>query len=148
MSALKSIKNKQLDKRFLAFRGLLATEIPSQGWIRLIRDALGMTGNQLASRAGISQSTLAQTEKREVEEKVTLQNLKKLAEAMECEFVYAFVPKKPIEQIIKNQAQQKAKILLNQVQGHMELEDQAVKGPVEERVALLAQKLIDTNRVW
>ena len=42
-------------------------------------------------------AAIAQAERGEAKGKVTIETLKRMAEAMECEFVYAFVPKKNIQ---------------------------------------------------
>jgi DNA-binding transcriptional regulator YiaG len=46
---------RHLDKRFAALRPLAKSARPPKGWLRAIRDALGMTTAQFASRLGVSQ---------------------------------------------------------------------------------------------
>jgi len=70
------------------------------GWIKYTRSVIGMTLNDLAKLAGLTLPTVAQAERREAEGKVTIDTLKKFAEAMGCEFVYAVVPKEDISDLI------------------------------------------------
>jgi len=70
----------------------LVVERPPQGWARAIRDALGMTKSQLARRMGVSSSTVAELERSEVRETITLASLRRLAKGLDCRVVYALVP--------------------------------------------------------
>ena len=99
---------------------------PPEGWLRTVRKALGMTGPQLAGRLGISKVQIAKTEKREIDEGVTLQTMKKMAEAMNCRFVYAVIPHQEIEQVIKEQATKKAKARVKAADTQMAFENQAL----------------------
>ena len=56
---------------------------PKVGWIRAVRDALGMTGQQLASRLGVTWQSMADLEKSEAAGTITLNSLTKAAAAME-----------------------------------------------------------------
>ena len=47
--------HEQLDKRFSKLRPFVQVARPSRGWIRAIREALGMTTGQLAKRLGVQQ---------------------------------------------------------------------------------------------
>ncbi|HZZ37352.1 MAG TPA: helix-turn-helix domain-containing protein, partial [Caulobacteraceae bacterium] len=52
---------------------------PPKGWLRAVRDALGMTTKQLARRLGVSQPRVVALEKGEVDESVTLTSLRRAA---------------------------------------------------------------------
>jgi predicted DNA-binding mobile mystery protein A len=118
------------------------------GWISYMRSALGMTLSDLSRRVGLSLPTVAQAEKREAEGKVTLSTLKKLAEAMECDLVYSFVPKKELKTFIHEKAYEKATKSLIDADLHMKLENQKVDGAMEERINRLAKKLIEKGDIW
>lgn len=113
-----------------------------------MRQALHMTLKQLAARAGVTTSTIAQAERGEAAGKLSLATLKAMAQAMECEFMYAFVPKSDIASVMKKAARQKAKRLLTSADVHMTLEDQGVKQSMEERIELLAEKFFKKGDVW
>ena len=57
---------------------------------------------------------------------------------MDCEFVYAFVPKSSIKTTLKEQALKKAKRLLAEADTHMTLEDQRVEQDMKTRIERLA----------
>ena|SRR6185369_5815153 len=118
------------------------------GWIRQMRHALGMTLSKLGTNCGVSTSTIAQAEHRESEGKVTLETLRRAAEAMNCEFTYAFVPKSSMSEFVHRRAYEKAKRILQKADLHMSLEDQKVVGDIEERIERLAKKLVDEGKVW
>lgn len=118
------------------------------GWIKYTRSVLSMTLKDLAKRAGLSLPTIAQAERRESEGKVTIETLKKLAEAMNCEFVYAFICKDEINEFIQQQAFEKAKQIILKADTHMSLEDQQVDEDLELRIELLAEKLMAKGKIW
>ena len=61
---------------------------PKQGWISAVRRALGMTAKQLAERVGLSQPRIAKMELNENNLKIS--TMKKIAEGLDCDFVYGF----------------------------------------------------------
>lgn len=137
---------KQIERRFRDFDpGLFKTE---QGWIRQMREALGMTLSKLGKVCGVSTPTIAQAERREANGKVTVETLRKAADAMNCEFIYMFVPKSEMATFIEQKAYEKAKRILTSADLHMSLEDQKVKGDLEPRIQRLKKKLIDEGNVW
>ncbi|OFZ83433.1 MAG: hypothetical protein A2583_09915 [Bdellovibrionales bacterium RIFOXYD1_FULL_53_11] len=120
----------------------------STGWIRYMRQSLGMTMKILANRTGLSIPTIAQAEKGEIAGRITIGTLEAMAKGMNCDFVYAFVPKTNIDKMIKNEALTKAKRILSNADTHMTLENQRVKQPFEERVRALAGILLKKGDVW
>ncbi len=113
-----------------------------------MRNALSMTQKNLAKLLNSNIATVSQTEKRETTGKVTLDTLRKIANAMECELIYAFVPKKEIKSILRQKALEKAEIIVRQADTHMTLEDQKVENSLRKRVERLADKLIAKGDVW
>ena len=148
MKRLDDLAMAQVERRLKAIRAALGLAKVKPGWIQFTRHALGMTLEKLAERAGVSKTTAAQAERGEVHGKLTMDTLKKMATAMDCEFIYAFVPKDPIKDLLKKHAVLKAKKLLKQADTHMLLEDQQVKLSIDERVSLLAEKLLQKGDVW
>ncbi len=135
---------KNLDKRLSLLTNADALARPPRGWIRAIREALGMTTAQVAQRLGIAQPSVIRLEKAEASKAITLETLERAARALDCTLVYAFVPRKPLEAIVQERAREAASESLRTVSHTMALEDQRV-GQDEERAQLerLAQKLID-----
>lgn len=100
--------------------------IPKGGWIQVIRKILGLSSYQLAKRLGCTQSNVMAFERREKERTVSLEALDQVASAMNCRCVYFFIPNKPFDQILKEQAQSVAKKRLRVVEHSMELEKQGL----------------------
>lgn len=107
-----------------------------------------MTLGKLGKICGLAPSTIAQAEQRELEEKITVETLKKTAEAMNCEFVYTFIPKSDLNAFIEKTAYEKAKRIVANADLHMSLEDQKVKGDIELKIQRLKHKLISEGKVW
>jgi len=109
--------------------------VPPKGWIRAIRDALGMSGVQLAKRLKVSPQTIEAMEKSEAAGTIQLNTLKRAAEALDCTLVYALIPKTSLENTVRNRARQIAKAALARVSHTMKLEDQdTVFGESEARI--------------
>jgi predicted DNA-binding mobile mystery protein A len=123
---------------------------PSRGWIKAIREALGMTTGQFAKRLGVSQPRVAALEKAEADGGVTLKSLRHAAEALDCVFVYAMVPKTPLEQMVKDRARDLAERQLARTDQTMRLENQAVSASrmARARDELAAELLRDGRRLW
>jgi len=122
----RSIARKQLDQRLQAFTELKKTQPPMRGWIRAIRDALGMTAEQLARRMGVQRQRVHALEKGEVAGTATINSVKKAAEAMDCVFVYALVPCDSLQANVERQAVKYAEKIHAAVQHSMVLEQQGL----------------------
>jgi predicted DNA-binding mobile mystery protein A len=77
---------------------------PPAGWLRTMRDVLGMSSYQLARRMGFSPTRVRQFEAEEVDGSIRLGTLRRAAEAMNCTLVYALSPNEPLEDIVLRQA--------------------------------------------
>ena len=117
---------RHLDKRFVALRPLARAQRPPKGWLRAIRDALGMTTMQLGKRLGVSQPRIVELEQSEVSGSVTLNTLQRAAEALGCRLVYALVPDRPLTDTVRERAELVATRQANAVAQSMRLEDQEV----------------------
>ena len=118
--------------------------LPPEGWLRTVRNALGMTGLQLAQRLSVSKAQVSKVEKGELAGSVKLETIRKMAGAMNCRFIYAVVPEKEIGQVIKEQAIKKAKERVNAASIHMALEDQTLsKEALEEEVERIASEIME-----
>ncbi|MEO6216663.1 MAG: mobile mystery protein A [Sphingomonas sp.] len=126
MSAMQAgLARKNLEKRLAPLRAE-HTAVPSRGWTRAIREALGMTTRQLAKRMGAAPSRVSAIEKAETTGAITLKTLRETAEAMDCMLVYAFVPTKPLDDILRDRAERKAAGELSRLNHTMRLENQAL----------------------
>jgi predicted DNA-binding mobile mystery protein A len=100
---------------------------PVRGWIKAIRDALGMTTAQLAERMGIRQPSVVALEQSEVRGTIELATLRRVAEALDCTLVYALVPNQPLDTTIRERARAFARRQWRPVEHSMLLENQQVK---------------------
>lgn len=107
-------------------------KVPKQGWISIMRKALGMSAPQLAERMGITKPAIYQAERKEPDGGITLKQMEKLAEAMGGHFVYAIVPNNTVNDIIKAQARKKAESIIRRASAHMALEKQALSSSENE----------------
>ncbi|MFP5459566.1 MAG: helix-turn-helix domain-containing protein [Bacteriovoracia bacterium] len=138
----------QIDQRIEAIRSIKDIADVPGGWIKYMRQALGLTMQVLAQRVGLPASNIAQAEKREIEGRITLDLLERFANAMDCEVVYSIVPKKDIRTFIHEKAQEKARFVLTSADHHMALEGRKVIAPLDERIERLAKKFIAARDIW
>jgi len=135
---------KYIDKRLNPLINADAFARPPRGWVKAIREALGITTAQLAKRLGISQPSAVGLEQAEASKVITLETLERAARALDCTLVYALVPRKPLETIVRERAREKARDRLRTISHSMSLEDQRVHEEDEhEQLERLAQKLLD-----
>lgn len=124
---------------------------PTAGWIQAIRTALGMTTRQLAARVGVTQSTLAGLEKSEAADRITLQSLRRVAEAMDCDLQYVLVPRISLKKRVEHQAEVIARHQVSRVFHSMRLENQAPTEKVDKNeISKLRTRLLETSwkRLW
>lgn len=146
-----ALARKHLDKALVPLRELAAQPRPPKGWVRAIRDALGMTSRQLAARMGLSQSTIAALEKGEAAETVTLKTLRQAAEALDCQLVYALVPRTTLEEAVRIRARALAEEHLARVNHTMRLENQALRqGELADERERLIRAFLEgrSSRLW
>ncbi len=119
---------------------------PPKGWIKAIREALGMTTKQLGSRIGVSQSRAYDIEKAEANGSITLDSLERAANALDCKLVYTLVPRKSLEEMVQDQALKIAKQNIQSIHHTMSLENQNIDETDEkEQVAQLAKQLSERS---
>ena len=128
---------EQLEATLENHRALSAVNVPQKGWIRAIRDALGMSAKQLAYRMNVTQQSVARVEKDEPTGSVTIKTMRKTAEALNCQFVYGFIPKTSLDEIIRSKAKEVAKKRLAEASQTMALEAQSLSE--EENQTVLSE---------
>ena len=141
----KNLIREQIDASLQRFGHLRNIPPPPKGWVRAIRDALGMTAKQLANRLGVAQQAVARIEKGELQGSVTIKTMRRIAECLDCVFVYGFVPRTNLAETVSRQAKSVAAQRLTQVSQTMSLEDQALNRKENEQVlSNLVDELIRT----
>lgn len=145
--------SEQLDDSIDPFRSALPAARPPKGWARAVRQALGMSAEQLARRVGVSRETIATLERSEARGRITLASLEKLARGLGCRMVYALVPENDVSlaDVRRKRALELARAQLARVSHTMKLEAQSLT-PGRERRQLerLADELLahSPRRLW
>lgn len=145
------LASDHLDKRFARLERVATATRPPHGWLRAIRQALGMTTAQLANRLQVSQPRIVDLEKAEADGTVTLKTLERAAEALGCRLVYVLVPERPLGETLRRRALDAADRQIAAVEQTMRLEDQAVRNKgmrKQARDRLAAELLQKPARLW
>jgi predicted DNA-binding mobile mystery protein A len=141
---------RALDRRLPRLRAAAnACAVPKGGWIRAIREALGMTAADLGARMGLAETSVLSQESSERQHRIRLSSLEKAANALDCDVVYALVPRGPLERVVQERARQVAASRLDAVGHSMLLEDQQVgPGAGADQLEDEARALIDAPDLW
>ena len=144
----KKLIREQLDKKL---KVQFASLYSDKGWIKLIREALGMSTMQLASKVGINQSRISRLENAEIDGDLKLSSLKKIADGLDMQFVYGFVPKDSLENMVLEQAKKIARRRMKRVNHTMRLEEQELSSDEKSKAFQdLVQKILmeDSKDFW
>jgi predicted DNA-binding mobile mystery protein A len=142
----RDLARKHLDKRLDRWRASSELACPPRGWIRAIRDAIGMTAAQLAVRLNVSQPRVLALEKNEVRGALTLDTISRAAQALNCTFVYAIVPNSSLETMVADQARKKLVEQLARVNHTMQLEAQGLEATdIEAERELVVSEILKGN---
>jgi predicted DNA-binding mobile mystery protein A len=138
----RNLRLKQLDLILEPYQATRDIPRPSKGWIRAIRQALGVSAGELAGRLGTSRQLPLQLEKSEAEDRITLKSLRTVANALDCDLVYALIPRaESMQGLIENRARSEAKKHVLGVEHSMALENQAV-GKIDEAVEAETRRIV------
>jgi predicted DNA-binding mobile mystery protein A len=132
-----------LDKRFKAMLPVTRFTPPVRGWVKAVREALGMSTVQLAKRLRVRQPSVTALEKSEARGAVELATLRRAAQALDCTLVYALVPNKPLDVVVRARARLYARRRLDPIRHSMALENQRVTA--KESEVRLDEILRETN---
>lgn len=122
---------------------------PYKGWIRAIRDALGMSSEQLGRRVSLRSQSVDDWERAEANGSIKLKTLRRAAEALDCTLVYALVPKTSLEDGVRSRARKIAKRDLGRVAHTMKLEDQGTDDiDTEEQIDEYIRDNLKDRDIW
>jgi predicted DNA-binding mobile mystery protein A len=143
---MKQITTQQLSDYLASLTLFKTIKLPAKGWVRAIREGLGMSRRQLAARLGLSTSRIQRVEEDEVSGAVTVKNLRRTAEALDCVFVYAMIPRESIEVTLNHQVRAKATKYLLSTSHSMALEDQALSDEANKKMLeSIAKQLLEKS---
>ncbi len=138
----RNLRLKQLDRSLQPLRAARLVPRPRHGWIRALRQGLGISAGELARRMGTSRQLPLQMEKAEADDRITLKSLRTIAGALDCDLVYALVPRaSSLQASIESRAFSDAKSRVLKVEHSMALEDQAV-GRIDEAVESETRRIV------
>ena len=136
ISAMKNqfrdLQLQQMDDQLAQLKRIPVSPRPQIGWVRAIRESLGMSTVALARRLGITHAGVRKLESSESSEAITLASLRKLAEALDCELRYVLIPRTSLKEQLQERAETVAQERLRPIAHSMALEDQAVQGSVNK----------------
>lgn len=146
-SDFSELKLRQLDTVLHHWRSANLPPRPPSGWIKAIREGLGMAAAHLASRLGVTTSTVIRLETSETDDAISLATLRRAAEALGCELQYALVPKQSLRNTLENRAMTLARQQMATVSHTMALEAQSTsREAVEVQTCALAEELLKGSR--
>lgn len=125
------------------------TTAPRSGWINAIREALGMSSGELATRLGVSRGRIGQIEHAEQLGTLKIDTLERAAAALGCRLEYVLVPEVTLDEMVQRRARVKASAEIGRVVQTMALEDQQPSVEwAEARVEQRANELVDRRGLW
>jgi predicted DNA-binding mobile mystery protein A len=140
----RQLRLSQLDRTLQVMRTPLPR--PTSGWISSVREALGITLNQIGKQIGSSRQAVQQLERAEATDRITLGALRRAAEAMGCELVYALVPKSgTFAELAERPVRDRAARDVKSVMHTMMLEDQKPEN-ADQLIADEAQRRLNRNK--
>jgi len=143
MGTLNELRIRQLDEALAAFQPLRQRPPPSAGWAKAIREALGISVRQMSRRTGLSRTSITSAESGEAKGTVQFDTLRGLADALDCDLVYALVPRTSLAQTLEAQARRKAEAMVGRVADSMKMEAQGVDPAATARqVTELAETIL------
>lgn len=144
-SGVYAVALKQVKAKISALLDLSVPKPPKSGWVRSIREALGMSGAQLGERLNLSRNQVSILERKEADETITLKQLKQLASGLDAELVYAIVPRQSIDDMIEARAMDLAKRRLAMSHQSMFLEAQQLTSEQQQQALVQLANEIKTG---
>lgn len=133
MNRLHELQIRRMDRVLEEFKPLSERRTPPSGWLKTVRETLGMSIRQLAERTGLSKTSVASAEKSEEKGAIQMDTLRQIADGLNCDIVYAIVPRTSLRNMVDEQARKKAEGFVGRVSDSMELEAQEVPDPDRRR---------------
>lgn len=130
---------QQLNEKLDKLTGMQDLIVPPIGWIKAIRNGIGMSMEQLGKKLSITKQAVMDMEKREKDGAITIKSMQEIARVMDMKFVYGFVHNAGnLEKMIEMRALEIATKIVQRTSTTMKLEDQAnsnkrIENAIKER---------------
>ena len=150
-SQQKHLIREQLQNTVDRLESIRSIQLPVRGGLRSVREALGMSSKQLAGRLGVSGPRITSLEKSEQSGSATIKTMRQAAEALDCVFVYAVIPREDFNATIHGQAKTLARSRMNNVSHSMLLEAQQLSDSDQQKAfATEVEKIMQTmpKELW
>ena len=137
---------QQLNEKMDKLTVLQHLIMPPLGWIKAIRNGIGMSMEQLGKKLSITKQAVMDIEKREKEGAITIKSMQEIAKVIDMKFVYGFVPNAgSLEQMIETRSLEIATKIVQRTSTSMKLEDQVnskerIEKAIKERAAEILNK--------
>src|SRR5271169_3264818 len=143
-----SVRSRELlDGHFEEWQHLRRLARPPRGWVRAVREALGMSAATLADRLGTTAGAVTRLEQSEAAGRIRLDTLRRAADALGCDLVYLLVPRRPLTAVVRDRARELAHYQVAATEQTMRLEDQAI-GDTREMEDQLTEQLLKRGSLW
>lgn len=140
----RALARKHLDIKLNSIRTSSDVLRPPKGWVKAIRESLGMSAEQLAARIGVTKPRVYEIEKAEISGSITLNSLERAAHALDCQLVYTLIPRQPLQKTVEIRAMEIARERIRAASHSMSLEDQALdENELSEHIERLAREILD-----
>lgn len=140
----RALARKHLDTKLNSIRTSSDVLRPPKGWVKAIRESLGMSAEQLAARIGVTKPRVYEIEKAEISGSITLNSLERAAHALDCQLVYTLIPRLPLQKTVEMRAMEIARERIRAASHSMSLEDQALdENELSEHIERLAREILD-----
>ncbi len=149
--SFKKLMRDQIQESLNSFSDLAHKPVPPKGWIRTIRDALGMSSSVLARRLNCTRANIAAIERREAKGTISLETLEHVARSLDCKLVYGLVPLESLDKTLEKQAYIVAKKRIKIINHSMKLEQQGLnQKQLQSQEEDLVQELLrgDSKKLW
>jgi predicted DNA-binding mobile mystery protein A len=144
----KKIIREQLDDTLSRFSTIASVNRPMKGWIRAIRDVLGMNMRQFADWLGVSKSRIPRIEQDEITGSLTLKTMNRVADKLDCVFVYGFVPRTSLDDTVRKQASIVAQKRMSRLMHTMNLEAQGLSSKnAKKAFNNMVEEIIDSPSI-
>ncbi len=144
MKINKRLVREQLEETLNKLKVLKHFNPPPFGWIKALRSGLNMSGRQLANRIGVTKQSISRMEQDEVTGSITIKTMRKVAEGLDCVFVYGFVPRTSLENTVRTKSEQVARDRIERIDRTMSLEEQQInKENIEKLVREDVNKMVE-----
>jgi predicted DNA-binding mobile mystery protein A len=140
---------RALDRRLLTLPTADAMTPPRSGWIRAVRQALGMSLGNLAARLGTTHQSVSMLEQSERAGQIGVSSLRKAAEAMDCDLAYVFIPRSgSLQGVIDKQARAQLAAHVRATAHSQRLEDQVAGEVDDDAITDNLEQLMRSRALW